>query len=579
MARTISLFMWGYQPHFCLFMECRAREVLQLIAPALQPKALLVGIRTPEKRDGHPVCVEPEDDEWDPATFFGCADRAEEIYSTHSDHSILYGDEPRMRDKPENIRRKSVRQAVEEAIAPYDSSHGAVSFCGVATRVAGYHVVPILQFDGRELFEYPRLPTPVQFEGFVAPAGLIESAILCLLDEASGALSARDPGRFIDTFHTDPNVVLRNAGDSFCAAIPLVSGDLRLTGLFDVLNVISSLHYEGTGAIGELLFAPMGADGVNFRVRLTTPVSLRDHKLARKMIEMTGRDLSCVCQGGQGIIGLAVLENVLADRVFRVGFSGHYKWNLYYKNEILMHTAFGVPRLPILPLKDAAFHLNVRRLFHGIEREAEEQLWSIARAAMEQTRGTMIVVSARAEEEAKRLKKQSLAIEPVGLTPELVRGLSKIDGALLVDTKGGCHAVGVILDGMATEDGDPSRGARYNSAVRYIATASSPTLCLVVSEDGYVNMLPTLRPQVRKSEIEKRVAELETENIESYHKTRTWLEEHRFYLTAEQCDVVNRELARINSAPFEMGEIRLPLSPFVPRSAMNDSYYLPEAEP
>ena len=579
MARTISLFMWGYQPYFRVFMECRAREVLQLTAPTLQPKALLVGIRTPDKREGHPVCVEPEDNEWDPATFFVCADRAEEMCSTHPDHSILYGDVPRMRDKPENIRRKSVRQAVEEAIAPYDSSHGTVSFCGVATRVAGYHVVPILQFDAQQLREYPRLPAPVHSQGFVAPAGLLEGAILCLLDEASGALSAREPGRFIDAFHTDPYAILRNAGDSFCAAITLATGDLELQGLFEALNVISSLPYEGTGAIGELLFAPVSTDGVNFRVRLRAPVSLRDHKLARKMIEMTGRDLSCVCHGHQGISGLGVLENVLADGVFRVSFSGHYKWDLYYRTELLMHTAFGVPRLPMVPLKEVAFRLNVRRLFDGLEDEAEGQLWSIARAAMEQTHGTMIVVSARAEEEAKRLKKQSLTIEPVALTAEVVRRLSKIDGALLVDTKGVCHALGVILDGMATEHGDASRGARYNSAIRYIATVNSPTMCLVVSEDGYVNMLPTLRPQVRKSEIEKRVAQLKTENIENCHKTRTWLEEHRFYLTAEQCDVVNRELARINSAPFEVGEIRLPLSPFVPHSAMNDSYYLPEAEP
>ena len=101
---------------------------------------------------------------------------------------------------------------------------------------------------------------------------------------------------------------------------------------------------------------------------------------------------------------------------------------------------------------------------------------------------------------------------------------------------------------MATKRGDPSRGARYNSAIRYIATVNSPTMCLVVSEDGYVNMLPTLRPQVRKSEIEKRVAQLKTENTENCHKTRTWLEEHRFYLTAEQCDVVTS--VRLTGRPF-----------------------------
>jgi hypothetical protein len=89
MGKSIKLFMWGYQPHFRIQAELRARNVLQVIAPIVQPRALLVGIRTPEKTSGYPVCVEPEDDDWDPTIFFGCASRADEIYKTHPDHEIL----------------------------------------------------------------------------------------------------------------------------------------------------------------------------------------------------------------------------------------------------------------------------------------------------------------------------------------------------------------------------------------------------------------------------------------------------------------------------------------------------------
>jgi DisA bacterial checkpoint controller nucleotide-binding len=188
------------------------------------------------------------------------------------------------------------------------------------------------------------------------------------------------------------------------------------------------------------------------------------------------------------------------------------------------------------------------------------------------------VVSGAADEEAKRLKKQCLRIEPIELTPDLVRRLSSIDGAILIDPKGICQAIGVILDGMATSEGDPSRGARYNSAIRYIASTQSPTICLVVSEDGHVNMLPQLRPQVRRSEIESQIALLKTQNIENYHKTINWLDDHRFYLTPGQCNVVNKEVARIRSVPLEVGEIRLGIQTFVPNPAMNNSYYLPESD-
>jgi hypothetical protein len=583
MRNTISLFMWGYQPHFRLSMQRRAREVLRLLGPVLdaplEPKALLVGVRTPEKSDGPPVCVEPEQGEWDPAIFFGCAARAEGIYAAHPGHSIEYGDEPRMRDKPENIRRDSVRQAVKEVTEAYDSSHGTVGFCGTATRVGGYHVIPILRFDRRQMAEYPRLPEPIQDGEYSAPAGLLEGTIACLLREASGALAGKEPGRFFDVMRGDPNGMLREAGDSFCSAITLLTGDWMLEGVFDALNNISSLPYEGAGAIGELLFTPVSCHDVDVRVRLRTLVPLDNYELARKMIETTGRNLSCVCTGAKGISGLGVLQNRPADSVIRVRFSGHYNWDMYYKDVLVMQSAFGVPRLPGLKIKEAAFRTAARRLFHEIQEEAERRLWAIVESVMKQRHGTTIVVSAAAEKEANRLKKQSITTEPVSLTPDLVGQLSNIDGAILLDTNAVCHAIGVILDGMATEGGDPARGARYNSALRYVSSQpNSSTMCIVVSDDGYLNMLPPFRPQVRRSAVKKYINLLKTRDIDNCGESINWLEEHRFYLNAEECQVANREVGRIYRAPLEVGEIRLEIPEFLPDPDMNDTYYVEEAE-
>lgn len=494
MGKSIKLLMWGYQPHFQFQMESRARNVLQVIAPTVQPRALLVGVRTPEKMDRHPVCIEPEDEDWDPTIFFGCAARAEQIHNTHPDHSILYGDAPSMRDKPENIRKKSVREAVQEVTSVYDSQHGTVTFCGWPSMVEGYHVVPILQFNKVHILEYPQLTAPIQFEDWTSSSGLLDSTITCLLEEATDALGKSEPGRFLGrTFPLDATAILRDAGDRFCTAITLATGDIGLQDVFNTLNVISSLPYEGAEAIGELLFVRANTEAVDIRVRLNEPVRLHDHKLARKVIEMSGDNLLCVCHGAEGISGLGALQAIDADGVFRVTFSGHYKWDLYYKNRPLMKTALSVPQHP--RLNEDAFRSNVRGIFPDMDGGAEQRLWCIVEAAMEQRRGTMIVVSDAAEKEAKRLKKESLGIKPIELTSDLVRRLSSIDGALLVDPKGICYAVGVILDGMATDEGDPSRGARYNSASRYVASAKSPTMCLVVSEDGYINMLLSkLRP-------------------------------------------------------------------------------------
>ncbi len=186
----------------------------------------------------------------------------------------------------------------------------------------------------------------------------------------------------------------------------------------------------------------------------------------------------------------------------------------------------------------------------------------------------MLVFSESAEQEALRLKNQSIGIAPIQITPELVGRLTGIDGATLINPKGVGHAIGVILDGIATDQGDSARGARYNSAIRYLASSNSPTMCLVVSEDGYVDMLPKLRPQIRKADIDAQIDILKTKGIHDFHKPYNWLEEHRFYLTEAQCEIVNTELERIYSTPMEVGGLRFEIAPFCPNPAMNESYYL-----
>jgi DNA integrity scanning protein DisA with diadenylate cyclase activity len=79
------------------------------------------------------------------------------------------------------------------------------------------------------------------------------------------------------------------------------------------------------------------------------------------------------------------------------------------------------------------------------------------------------------------------------MTPSVLRLVTNIDGAVLIDPRGTCFAIGAILDGLATERGDSSRGSRYNSALRYVETARYPTLAIVVSEDGYIDLLQSTK--------------------------------------------------------------------------------------
>ncbi len=572
--RFLTYFMWGYQPYFRIHMEHRAKQALAALGANIEVKALLVGVRLPEIANDHFVCIEPEDGEWNIAAFKDVHRRAGEIFTTHPDqHIIFLGDERSMLDKPENIRRKSVREAIEEVLSRIDSDRGTRSFCGVPVRLGNFHVAPILQVAQLDIDTFPRLVNPIQFQERNSTTGIVQALISHLLDEASDNLDTKEPGRFFNSFDSECSGLLRKAGKTLCNAIRLALKDWMLHSVFENLNKISELRYEGEETLGTIIFAPTNLPSLNCDVALLQPIALGSHKLVRKVVEISDKQLGCICQGGEGIVGFGSLQDFGDTPIFRAVFTGHYRWALYVNDTLLMNCAFGVPSVPQPRLTFETFFSNIRRVLPRLTLEQGNALWVAVSAAMEQRHGTMLVVSDDASSEAQRLRSQAIAIEPIKLSPALVERISGIDGAILVDRDCNCHAIGVILDGIATNTGDPSRGARYNSALRYIESFRVPAVCLVVSEDGYVNMVPTLRHQIKKQDIEHHVELLKTLTSDNYHSTRSWLDKHRFYLTSEQCDVVNTELTRIQAEPFEVREMRFITDVFNPDPEMNESYY------
>jgi hypothetical protein len=77
------------------------------------------------------------------------------------------------------------------------------------------------------------------------------------------------------------------------------------------------------------------------------------------------------------------------------------------------------------------------------------------------------------------------------LPPITLDHLTNMDGGVLVDPQGRCHAIAVILDGLAGKKiGTPARGSRYNNSVRYLAGKNvPPTIVLCYSSDGDIKIL------------------------------------------------------------------------------------------
>ncbi|HVJ06549.1 MAG TPA: hypothetical protein VM578_12820 [Candidatus Saccharimonadales bacterium] len=101
------------------------------------------------------------------------------------------------------------------------------------------------------------------------------------------------------------------------------------------------------------------------------------------------------------------------------------------------------------------------------------------------------------------------------MSPELFERVSGIDGSVILDPQGLCYAIGVILDGEATADCTPSRGSRFNSATRYVRSHSRRRLAIVCSDDRTIDIIPLLRPQINRGEVEKYIAELEIATLDT----------------------------------------------------------------
>ncbi|TKI93441.1 hypothetical protein FC695_30010, partial [Bacillus cereus] len=125
----------------------------------------------------------------------------------------------------------------------------------------------------------------------------------------------------------------------------------------------------------------------------------------------------------------------------------HFTWELRYRDTPLMVVEYRQPSLPKERMNKELFSDHLIRTFSDMNENDINVIWDVILAATEQKHGTMVVITNKAAEEADRLNGQCINIEPINLTAEVMRLVTAIDGAVLLDPNGKCHALGVILDG------------------------------------------------------------------------------------------------------------------------------------
>lgn len=560
--------MWGYQPHFRANLEYRAKRVFELLGAAIEPQLLLVGLRQPQLPPGYPVCLEPEDGEWSLSLFDGLDERVETAISVHPMQQMFYSDETTMREKPERIRRLVTAEEVKRSLDVEGKKLGRRTFCSPAYPVGEYDVVCVLQLPEQVFRQYP--PFEATWQQDVYETSLIHACINVLLEEGRRGLTLPEPGRMLsDETMRSAEEIIRRAASSLMRT-SFIPGKFCTCDLFEVVNRISQLRYEGRSGVGRIVLASAGDPNINYVLRLAQPAPLTQTRWARKLLQMSTAETALIAEYDT-VVGLGRVSDVSAPP-FSVEFLDHHQWDLRRGDEVLLRCRFGEARLPQEPIGKERFVDNMRRVFLNIDEPAIARFRIVLDLLTQLRHGSSLVIARDAAEEAQRLARQGTVIAPTPLTKELIERATAIDGTIIADENGVCHAIGVILDGQASDESTPSRGARFNSAVRYVTAATVPRMAFVISEDRTLDVVPLLRPRVNKARIAEAVELIRQATLDNYHKPRSFLDEHRFYLDADQCRMVNESLDRIESEPTEVGRIVIITQRFVPHPAFNESY-------
>jgi hypothetical protein len=388
-----------------------------------------------------------------------------------------------------------VHQRIRTAIARCAGAEHFVHCCSPPVPIDGALVCVVLQLRKAAYDAVPRLgavPHPAPDPG---PCSFVDHAIRTYLADCPGELQnpATDPIRG----WKPATEMLRAAGWAVTAqAVAMTTGGSMDSDMFSICTALASTPYEKREILGSMLLAAPPHPGVETVVALREAVPLTDVHAARKLLQLSGAGLALLCDG-HSIYGAGTVTQGYAGPatpVFTLQFTHPGTWELWHQEQPLLVVSYGHPQVPTPGFPAAEMRQHLTRLFGSLGPDAHAHLCALAQAACAQPHGTTLIISAGAQQEAARLHHQCFRLQPLPLTPALVPALTDIDGAILLDEQGTCHAIGVILDGRVSEQGtlvgNRGRGARYNTALRYADDERCPrSLILVRSDDGMLDFI------------------------------------------------------------------------------------------
>lgn len=499
MSLTIDHFMWAFQSDFRINQETHAKAVFQLLDDHFEPEVFLVGVLDEHRTDRYPACVEPEVKFWIPSESFDQVIEAAMPLSVSYPESQLSHSHPRRQEsEAQRLRRRAIRETICKIIAecPTKPTH-MTYFASFPVARDGYLISTVLGLQSDIVRAHTGLKIDRawlhEYRSFNVAVSLIDAAVHEFLQDAASELGRPDAGERGSA--RSAAELVRNAGSRFTMdCVYKCDKDLDQAGawqqFFDACNSLAALKYEQVAGSGCLVVARRQHASLQPVITFANPVALRNARGARKLLELSSRCMA-LHVNARSILGLAEVREYIPETedLFIVRVLDHHHWQLTHNGRTLMDVRSGQPRLPIPLFNAAKLRTDLPRIFPNVSADDADLIVKLVESASTEKHGTMLVVLNDAAAEASRLANQATVIQPRLMTPELIKHLTPIDGAVLMSPDGMCFAIGVILDGLATPQGNPARGARYNSAIRFVQNHQEPCLAIVVSEDGGVDLI------------------------------------------------------------------------------------------
>lgn len=278
------------------------------------------------------------------------------------------------------------------------------------------------------------------------------------------------------------------------------------------LTYISSLSYESVHCTGKIIFVD-NYNKIKEMINTNTPILQFEEAIyikkencqtIRKLLEIAQNKtylLAFKFSNSMAITGIAYdIEN---ERILKnnyiLEFCGHMFWRMKYNSMVVFEYKNGCYYIAddFNPEKNYQHFLS--KHFKNLidEQEQIKLAKTLITEASKQKHGAIIIISDHAAKEAKRLcsKNRGVRVSPpfdILKNKDIIYSVTSIDGAILLDESYKCHAIGVILDGIA-EKGDVSRGSRYNSTHTYVKWVYKKfkisSWAIVISEDCMVNII------------------------------------------------------------------------------------------